>query len=419
MASSVSVSSKNQFRPFSVLFIGAGNITFGNDNVRWNHSLRLERHLGTRLQVVGIVDPSIPRVQHVLTQKASSAAAPCYAKAKHFSDLLSAHEYLKDDLPDLIIVATPPHLRGTLLPDRDLEKRVITLFGSSPALFCEKPVSTAYPHFSSGVATMLEESGNTISVGYMMRYLKVIQKAMQVIRNNNLIIMSVVARYSTAYSKMRKFDWWDKSKQCGPIVEQATHFCDLCRYFGGDIDLDSVQAIALEHYERPGHLSHQDPAIDESKVPEAERIPRATTAVWKYASGALGSLTHIIALHGISYSNEIVVTADGYQLRLVDLYTKPTLFVRTPASDQREDVYTYPGDDPFYSEFASLICAIDSRESPLNTFSPSVSCSHLRDAGGPSQILSSYRDAFKTYEFTWRIRDKSEESSRKLRESRL
>lgn len=48
----------------------------------------------------------------------------------------------------------------------------------------------------------------------------------------------------------------------------------------------------------------------------------------KYDSGAIGSLNHIIALHGITYSNEIDVVADGYQMRLVDLYNEPKLFVR-------------------------------------------------------------------------------------------
>lgn len=36
-----------------------------------------------------------------------------------------------------------------------------------------------------------------------------------------------------------------KSRDCGPIVEQATHFIDLSRYFGGDVVVDSVQAHAL------------------------------------------------------------------------------------------------------------------------------------------------------------------------------
>lgn len=26
----------------------------------------------------------------------------------------------------------------------------------------------------------------------------------------------------------------------GPVIEQGTHFCDLSRYFGGDVDIPSV-----------------------------------------------------------------------------------------------------------------------------------------------------------------------------------
>jgi predicted dehydrogenase len=26
----------------------------------------------------------------------------------------------------------------------------------------------------------------------------------------------------------------------GPVIEQGTHFCDLSRYFGGDVEIDSV-----------------------------------------------------------------------------------------------------------------------------------------------------------------------------------
>jgi hypothetical protein len=43
----------------------------------------------------------------------------------------------------------------------------------------------------------------------------------------------------------------------------------------------------------------------------------------------LGTLVHTVTLHGIKYSNEIVVAGDGFQLRLVDLYSSsPTLYVR-------------------------------------------------------------------------------------------
>jgi len=38
-------------------------------------------------------------------------------------------------------------------------------------------------------------------------------------------------------------------------VEQATHFCDLSRYFGGEVKLPSVLAHSLEWHETPGQLS--------------------------------------------------------------------------------------------------------------------------------------------------------------------
>ncbi|KAK2761763.1 hypothetical protein FQN54_001591 [Arachnomyces sp. PD_36] len=359
--------------PFPVLFIGA-------------------KCLGPRLQVIGIVDPSIDRVQLVLSQKHNSKAASCYSNTKHFLSVQEARDALQlaGQQPRLIFLCSPPHFRGTIAPGRDLETQIISTFGRKPAIFCEKPVSTARPHEPLGAAERLQTSGNVVSVGYMLRYLKAVQKAKHIIQENNLTVMSIGARYTCAYEKIRKLDWWDKSKLCGPIVEQATHFCDLCRYLGGEVDLDTVQAISLEHDEKAGKLSRQ--AIDESSIPEEQRIPRATTSFWS-ENRALGTLTHLIALHGTRYSNEIVITADGYQLRLVDLYTNPTLYLRTPTLEQ-EEVYTYPDDDPFYTELSNLIDVVDG----------DIDGTVLPE----DKVLSSYSDACKTYEFTWRIRDESE-----------
>src|SRR5436190_20060438 len=64
----------------------------------------------------------------------------------------------------------------------------------------------------------------------------------------------------------------------GPIIEQATHACDLSRYFGGEIDLSSITAHALEWYEKAGHLSKVP--VDEEKIPPEDRIPRVTAATW-------------------------------------------------------------------------------------------------------------------------------------------
>jgi predicted dehydrogenase len=203
--------------------------------------------------------------------------------------------------------------------------------------------------------------------------------------------MATTARYILAYAHTAKLDWWDKSQTCGPIVEQATHFCDLSRYFGGEVDLSTVAAHSLEWFEPAGELSKIP--VDESKVEPDNRIPRITCATWKYESGAVGSLTHAVALQGFNYSTEIDVLADGYSLRLVDPYNAPALYFRRPGDDH-EEVVRYQNDDPFFSEVSNLI-------------------DNIEKGKGAAPILSSYDDAVKTYALTWAIREASEKSAKK------
>jgi predicted dehydrogenase len=68
------------------------------------------------------------------------------------------------------------------------------------------------------------------------------------------------------------------SRSAGPIIEQGTHFCDLSRYFGGEVDISTVNAHSLEWDENAGQLSKM--SIDESKIAPQNRIPRVTAATW-------------------------------------------------------------------------------------------------------------------------------------------
>ncbi|KAK9461734.1 putative oxidoreductase C terminal-domain-containing protein [Lipomyces oligophaga] len=401
--------------PISIAFIGAGNITFGNDNVLWNHSSRLEHLLGDRLSVSAIIDPNPARVESVLAQKRASppAVANAYADTKYFSSVTpEALDYLKQAKLDLIIIGAPPAYRGTTITGRNLELLLIDGYGSTPIppLFIEKPVATTRPDEPLEVAVRIGKAPQhvTTGMGYMFRYLKVVQKLVSIIRENNLTVMSIVARYANAYARVRKPEWWSKREQGGPIIEQATHFCDLMRYIAGvEVDLNSVKATALEYYEPAGKLSHQ--CIDESAlIPEEERIPRCTSAFWKFENGAIGTLIHIVALHGIRFSNEIAVYADGYQLRLCELYTNPTLYVRSPESDTTEKVYNYPDDDPFFNEMETFV-SVSAKMSGKQPLATATAESSSPDVPPPSpNILTSYEDACQTFALTWKIRDESE-----------
>ncbi len=58
--------------------------------------------------------------------------------------------------------------------------------------------------------------------------------------------------------------------------------------------------------------------IDESQIPESDRIPRFTSASWKYENGAIGHLEHGVSLQGTEFNTELVVYADGWMMKLVD-----------------------------------------------------------------------------------------------------
>ena len=375
---------------FRVVIVGAGNINFGSDEGPWNHSFRLEHKLGPRLKVVALIDPDAERARRVLKTKCQSFVLSAYKDTvvyPTFKDYMAS--VCAETYPHAVWVGSPPAFRGGTEPGRNLEQLLTAGLPNVP-LFIEKPVSTGAVDQTFEVAKMLERNGSLVSVGYMLRYLKVVQKMKQIIAENDLHVMAVNARYIMAYEHTAKLDWWDKSKNPGPIVEQATHFCDLARYFAGEVDLSSVMAQSLEHYEPAGQL--RKIPVDESLIEPANRIPRVTCATWKFESGAVGSLTHAVALQGTDYSTQIDVYADGYSLRLVDPYNAPMLYIRRPGDDH-EEIVRYNDDDPFFSEVSSLIDSIEHGE-------------------GTSPILSSYEDAARTYALTWAIREASERTMR-------
>ncbi|KAL9715090.1 hypothetical protein Ac2012v2_001749 [Leucoagaricus gongylophorus] len=379
---------------FKVVFIGAGNIMFGSDEGPWNHSFRLEHKLGRRLKVVALIDPAIERATSVLQKKCDSFVFSAYQDTRVYKTLEDfAKNMTPEQRPRAIIIGSPPMFRGSLQPDKDLEVRIIKYF-PGVAMFIEKPIATGpYEYRQDGfaIAKMIVDTKTICSVGYMLRYLKAVQLMKQVIEENDLTVMCTIARYAAAYESIAKPDWWDKSKSAGPVIEQGTHFCDLSRYFGGEVDLESVTAHSLEWDENAGQLARV--RVDESKIAPENRIPRVTAANWKYDSGAVGSFVHVAALQGTDYSCEFEVYADGYLLKLVNPYVQPALYIRKPGDDH-EQVMTFPDDDPFFSEISNLIDVVEDIEEDPEA----------------AQILSSYEDAVRTYELTWAIRIASEKS---------
>lgn len=149
---------------------------------------------GTRLNVVGIVDPNSARADLELGKKRASFVAPAYSDTKWFPNVDAAKEGLTaDEQPHAIIVGAPPQFRGGLNPPANLELDLLEKFPDA-ALFLEKPVTTGPSAEAVEVGKKIAAAGNVVSVGYMLRYSRAVQTMIKIIEENNLTVMGTVAR---------------------------------------------------------------------------------------------------------------------------------------------------------------------------------------------------------------------------------
>jgi hypothetical protein len=63
-----------------------------------------------------------------------------------------------------------------------------------------------------------------------------------------------------------------------------------------------------------------------------------------------------------------IAVADGYQLKLIDPYNRPTLYVRRPGSDV-EEVHKFHNDDPFFSEMSTFIDTVEGQNAEIPVLS--------------------------------------------------
>lgn len=91
-------------------------------------------------------------------------------------------------------------------------------------------------------------------------------------------------------------------------------------------------------------------------------------------------------------------TVDGWQMKVVDLYNEPTLYVRSPEADAEQKI-DFPSDDPYFGEISAWIDATEGGQ--MITDSAIVEDEDEEEL--PNGILSSFRDACGTYALTWSV----------------
>ncbi|KAK3100214.1 hypothetical protein FSP39_016423 [Pinctada imbricata] len=366
-------------------FIGAGAINFGRHPLPWDHASRLETIGG--IDVVCIVDPDTAQAERVLKARKESAHSACYKNCKLFKEL-SGLISLK---PDAVFIGIPPAYRGSLASGKDIELQCVR---AGINVFVEKPLSVAPPEefepYVEAVEKACKENGVVLSVGYMFRYHAGFMKMRELIQQHGGKVMAVNARYYFAYtSSLNKF-WWNHDLSGGPIVEQATHFCDISRFLVGDIDTSTLHTITLDDSDPSGagHLAYNSNEAEVDILPK-DRIPRVTMSHWKFENAGLGTLMHSIALPGTRYEANVDVQLDGLKLSMIEPYEK-TCVLRMRSIDSKDpncdQDFTFADDDTYLTELRTFLQAVRKRDQSL--------------------IKSSYRDAAKTYAMTWAIRRK-------------
>jgi len=371
-----------------IAFVSAGGVNFGGPEGPWDHASRLEKIGG--IAIAAIVDVDEQRAGEVLAKrKAHPQYGRMYADTRLFRDVKTM---LADDkLPklDAVFIGAPPNCHGSMREPFNME---LQFASAGVHQFIEKPISS-FPVDEVG-ATRQEiqniqlqtETQLQLSVGYMLRYHSAVMKMKELIRDNNWTITNVIARYNCGYTSIFKDSWWDIGRSGGPIIEQATHFVDLARFFAGDAVMKTVNAISVKGHHPAGKLSKMP--VKEENIPAERRVPRATTAFWRTENGAICTLHHGVLMHG-DYDAEFEIWGDGFKLCLVDPYGNAKLKIVDGANPEQ---VLHIEDDMYYTEAKAFIDAV-------------------RNGGDKeTDIQSSYDDAYKTYELTWAIRNACESS---------
>jgi predicted dehydrogenase len=367
-----------------VAFIGAGAVNFGGGDPGscWDHATRLEVLAREKLslKVVGISDPNSAQMEKVLSERKANNAGDLWTDVKTFTNV---EEMLDETKPEAVFIGVPPFAHGKI--EEACARRGVHMF-------IEKPISCEPPVFVEQLNKMLDKNPELIvSVGYMLRYHKATQFIKNYLSERNLRPLNICARYNCAYVSIAKPMWWNKKLSGGPVLEQGTHFCDLLRYFGGEIDLHTVSAVGVSASSPIGQLSEIPPGVEDG-LPIDQRINRAVSANFKFASGAIGSLQHGLLMKGDKYFTEFEIWADGVLIKLIDPYS-PNCRVKIFDSVQPVQIFRFK-DDPYLEEDEIFLQAVKTSDN--------------------SKILSSYADAVETHKLAYKIQNGSGQESLKL-----
>jgi predicted dehydrogenase len=243
------------------------------------------RHLGVLLgfkdvQVVAAADPQEDQVR--------SFADRCRATA--YADL---EEMLERESLDALYICVPPFAHGG--------PEAAALAQGLP-FFVEKPLAVDLST-AEQIARQVQERGLTTAVGYHWRYLDIVERAQELLRERP-------ARLALGYwlDFTPPPTWWTTAELSGgQLVEQTTHIFDLARLLVSEVTAVYAAGGRLER------AAYSGTDIDDASV---VTLQFASGAVGSIASTCLLNWPHRIGLH--LFSEGMAIELSEFEL-MVDM----------------------------------------------------------------------------------------------------
>ena len=237
-------------------------------------------------------DVEVVAVADAVPERAQQTAERYGARAYGDGPAMLASEEL-----DAVWLCVPPFAHGPL-EAAALARRL--------PFFVEKPLALDLAT-AVEIGRQVEESGLLSAVGYHWRHSDVVEQAVA-------LLAETPPHLVTGYwlDKTPGVPWWPRrGRSGGQVLEQTTHVFDLARLLVGEVE--TVQAVEV-HRAREG-------------FPDAD-APTASTAVLRFASGAVGSISstcvlgwrHRVGLHAMAEGRAVEIGEEGlgdHRLRVV------------------------------------------------------------------------------------------------------
>lgn len=278
------------------------------------------------VKIVGVCD--------IDQNRASKVAGEQHCKA-----YTSYEEMLKEGL-DMVFLFTPQMVR---------EKPISMCAKKNTPVFTEKPPASDL-RTARRIESITKKTRLTVSVGFMFRYLKIIEKVEQLLKGRPILTLQLQYLCPMMYPDSRGMDfYYDRKISGGLVMDQAIHFLDLCRYLLRT-EIKEVQAYGANIFQA-----------------KTKKITTEETVTINMVSkkGTLVSYLHTWIHRG--WSGRIEIFAPDAQITL-DLFNN-----KLKGVVDGKQICLAPPDNGYFSELKGFINQVKNKRGDIrSTYSDSV-----------------------------------------------